>query len=161
MDRAGARGGADTQAVLDGIRRLVRALRLASSLAERTLQVSGAQLYVLHTLGREDGLSVNELAERTLTHQSSVSLVVAKLVQRRWVKRRRSASDARRVELSLTAEGRRVASRAPEPIQDRIVGAIERLPLGERRALARALTKIIRDVGIGAGAAPLFFEEEK
>ncbi len=161
MIRAAARGSAETQAVLDGIRRLVRELRLASSVAERTLKVSGAQLYVLHTLGREDGLSVNELAKRALTHQSSVSVVVAKLVQRRWVKRRRSASDARRLELSLTAAGRALIRRAPEAIQDRLIAAIERLPKAERAALAGALTKVIRDLGIGSGAAPLFFEERE
>jgi DNA-binding MarR family transcriptional regulator len=159
MSRDRARERAETQAVLDGIRRLVRELRLASAVAERTLKMSGAQLYVLHALGREDGLSVNELAARTLTHQSSVSVVVAKLVQRGWVKRRRSASDARRLELSLTAAGRGLIGRAPEAIQDRLIAAIERLPRAERSALAGALTKVIRDVGIGSGSAPLFFEE--
>lgn len=161
MIRPRLRRSAEAQAILDGLRRLVRELRLASSLAERTLKVSGAQLYVLHALAREDGLSVNELAGRTLTHQSSVSVVAAKLVQRGWVRGRRSASDARRLELSLTAAGRALIRRAPEPIQDRLVAAIERLPGAQRGALAEALTRVVREVGLATGPAPLFFEERK
>jgi DNA-binding MarR family transcriptional regulator len=62
----------EASAVVDDIRRIVAALRASSRGAERAVGVTGAQLFVLQVLAREQALSVNELAERTRTHQSTV-----------------------------------------------------------------------------------------
>ena len=72
----------EVQAVLDGVRRIVHALRASSRRAEQDYGLSGAQLFVLQRLADAPALSVNELAARTHTHQSSVSTVVAKLVEK-------------------------------------------------------------------------------
>src|SRR4051812_25495008 len=122
--------------ILDSIRRLVRALRESSSAAEKAVGLSGAQLFVLQKLGDGRPLSVNELAERTLTHQSSVSVVVRKLCDQGLVARKPSPRDGRRVELTLTARGRRLLERAPGAAQDRLIEALGRLPARLRGQLA-------------------------
>ena len=63
-----------TQNILDSIRRIVHGLRVSSKIAEKELGISGAQLFILQKLSQSNRLSINELAERTLTHQSSVSV---------------------------------------------------------------------------------------
>ena len=98
----------DTRAVLDSVRRIVRALHESSRAAEKQVGVTGAQLFVLQKLAEAPGLSLNEIAARTHTHQSSVSTVVSRLVARGLVLRAPAAADARRLELRLSAEGRRV-----------------------------------------------------
>ena len=65
--------------VIDSIRLLVKALRDSGRDAEQKLGITSAQLYVLQAL-RDHPASINELAARTCTHQSSVSMVVARLV---------------------------------------------------------------------------------
>ena len=137
-------GGApdEVRVVLDGIRRIVQALRSSSRSTEARLGLSAAQLFVLLKLAGEEGLSINELAVRTLTHQSSVSVVVARLVEGGYVARTRSAVDARRVELALTRKGRATLAKAPEAAQDRLIHAIEALPRAQRRALGESLTKL-------------------
>src|ERR1700750_2387985 len=105
--------GLETRAVLDAFRRIVQGLRESSRAAEQHAGVSGAQLFVLRTLAEAPRLSLNELAERTRTHQSSVSAVVARLARARLVERGTAAGDARRAELSLTARGRRRLRSAP------------------------------------------------
>ena len=112
-----------TRAVLDAFRHVVRLLREASRSSERDLGVSAAQLFVLHRLAGAPSLSVNELAARTLTHQSSVSVVVSKLARRKLVTRTRATGDARRVEVALTPAGRALVARAPAAAQDRIIAA--------------------------------------
>lgn len=121
--------------------------------------LSGAQLYVLQKLGESEGCSINQLADRTLTHQSSVSVVVGRLARRKLAVRRKSRQDARRAEIFLTAKGRALLRRAPEPVQARLVGAIDALPRADRTKLARNLATIVEAAGIGEGPAPLFFEE--
>src|SRR5260221_12214021 len=90
---------AATRLVLDAIRRIVQALRESSRAAEKRAGLSGAQLFVLQTLGESPGLSLNELAERTRTHQSSVSAVVAKRARQRLVERGTASDDGRRAEI--------------------------------------------------------------
>src|SRR5438046_715948 len=87
-----------TRDVLDAIRRIVQALRESSRLAEATAGLSGAQLFVLRTVAESPGLSLNDLAERTRTHQSSVSVVVTRLAHEGLVQKGAARGDARRVE---------------------------------------------------------------
>src|SRR5262245_28824999 len=99
----------DTRAVLDAVRRIVHALRESSRWAEKHVGLSGAQLFVLQKLAESpDAVSVNELAARTHTHQSSVSTVVARLVGRGLVRRVWSEADGRSVELTLSRRGQQV-----------------------------------------------------
>src|SRR5260221_14725566 len=98
---------AATRVVLDAIRRIVQALRESSRAAEKHAGLSGAQLFVLQALAESPGLSLNELAERTRTHQSSVSVVVTRLSRARLIERSTAPGDARRAELRLSALGRR------------------------------------------------------
>jgi MarR family transcriptional regulator, lower aerobic nicotinate degradation pathway regulator len=149
------------RAVLDSIRRIVRHLRESSRAAEKSLGIGGAQLFVLQVLAREGSLSVNALAERTLTHQSSVSMVVARLVESGLISRARSRSDARRLELALTARGRAVLRRAPLASQQDLIRGIERLAGRERRALAAGLGALVAAMGLAATPPTMFFHDDR
>jgi DNA-binding MarR family transcriptional regulator len=144
--------------VLDAIRRIVRVLRESSRTAEDALGLSGAQLFVLHRLG-DRPLSMTELAARTLTHQSSVSAVVSRLVARGLVQRRTARGDARRVELMLTDKGRLLRERAPAAAQDRVIAGIDGLPARVQAQLADALEALVAQMGLEERAAEMFFEE--
>jgi DNA-binding MarR family transcriptional regulator len=147
-----------TRAVLDAIRRIVRALRESSRGAERAVGVGGAQLFVLQRLAGAPALSLNELARRTLTHQSSVSVVVSKLVRAGLVARTRADGDGRRVEIKLTEAGRRVLSRAPAAAQDRLIGALGVLGPEARRELAGRLGQLVEAMALPDRHPPMFFE---
>jgi DNA-binding MarR family transcriptional regulator len=151
----------DVTAVLDDLRRIVRALRESSRAAEREIGLSGAQLFVLRTLSRADrALSLNALAERTKTHQSSVSVVVTRLVRRRLVSRRKSDVDARRLEVALTGAGRALLEQAPGSVQDQLIRGVERLPGPKRRALAAALRGLVVSMQLDDRRADMFFESD-
>jgi DNA-binding MarR family transcriptional regulator len=148
-------------AVFDPLRRLVHALHVASRETERRLGVTGAQLFVLIQLRATPSLSINALAERTMTHQSTVSVVVRRLVRRKLVKKVRAADDARRVELTLTASGMNLLRRSPEVLQVRLANAIRTLGASERRALARGLAHLVDELGAGDAPPAMFFETLK
>lgn len=149
----------DTQRILDSIRKLVRILRLADRAAQREAGLSGAQIFVLHELGRSPSLSLNELAERTRTDQSSVSVVVTRLVEAGHVTRDRDARDARRLVLNLTKSGRALLQKAPPAAQVQMIDAFERLPQADRRRFADTFELILDHLGAEKGAAPMLFEE--
>src|SRR5436190_22266036 len=109
--------GDDVRVVLDDLRRLFRVLRETHGEAQKSAGLSAAQLFVLQALADEKKLTVNQLAERTYTHQSSVSVVAAKLAERGLIARVRSTRDARHVEITLTSAGRDALRRAPRAPQ--------------------------------------------
>lgn len=148
----------EVTAVFDPLRRLVHALHVASRETERRLGVTGAQLFVLTQLRATPSLSINALADRTMTHQSTVSVVVRRLVRRKLVKKMRAEDDARRVELTLTAMGVALLKRAPEVLQVRLASAIAGLPAAERRALAHGLDHLVNELGVGDAPPAMFFE---
>jgi len=145
--------------ILNDLRLLVRALRVSSRDAEKRLGISGAQLFVLQCLGRDEVLSMNELAERTHTDQSSVSVVVSRLVERELVQRTPSADDARRAEVRLTPSGRKVVRFAPEATQVRLAQALAAMTPAACDHLAEGLSELVLRMGL-EGAPRMFFEED-
>jgi MarR family transcriptional regulator, lower aerobic nicotinate degradation pathway regulator len=148
-----------TRDVMDCIRRLVHFLRLSAREAEGKTGLSGAQLFVMQKLAEGGTLSVNELADRTRTHQSSVSVVVQKLVMRGFVARARAKNDARRLELSLTVKGKAILKKAPRVAQDRLIEVLDNLPDYNLHALSNLLGKITEDLGIGDKPVGLLFDD--
>jgi DNA-binding MarR family transcriptional regulator len=102
---------------------------------------------------------MNELAERTLTHQSSVSVVVSRLVERGLVTRTAAQADARRTEIALSARGRAMLRRAPVTVQSQLVAGLRALPPARLASLAAGIEGWLRAAGIAEGNPPLLFED--
>jgi DNA-binding MarR family transcriptional regulator len=151
--------GRDSQRVLDAIRRIVQSLRVSSRACEVEYGLSAAQLFVLQKLNESEAASLNELAARTRTHQSSVSVVVHRLVERGLIDRISSDDDARRIQLSITPAGSRLIERTEEPAPQRLMSAIEKLPQHHRRHLAELLEQLAADSADPNTAPAMFFEE--
>jgi DNA-binding MarR family transcriptional regulator len=150
---------AHVASAVDAIRRILHALRTSARKAEARAGITGAQLFVLQSLGEAPAASLNELAARTLTHQSTVSVVVDRLVRRGLVIKRRAQEDARRVELRLSPRGRALVRRAPQVAQARLIDGLRALPRSEARELARLLRQLLRTMRATREPAEMFFEE--
>ncbi|HEV7992802.1 MAG TPA: MarR family transcriptional regulator [Gemmatimonadaceae bacterium] len=142
---------------MDNLRRVVRALS-TSSRGVSSRGLSGAQLFVLRQIAKLPSLSLRELADRTLTGQSTVSEVVTRLVERGLVTRAASATDARRAELTLTARGHRAIAGTEPTAQERLADGLATLPRARRTALADALDAWLAAAGLADVAAKMFFD---
>lgn len=150
----------DVRSVMDSIRRVVRMLRVSARASERLVGTSGAQLFVLQQLAEAGPCSIGELAEHTLTHQSSVSVVVSRLIGRGLVSRRVSAEDGRRVLVALTPAGRTLLRRVPPMAQAHLIAGLRRMNAAQRGALAKGLSALVREIGANKQSPTLFFEDE-
>ncbi len=146
--------------ILDSLRRIVRTLRESATDVERELGISSAQLFVLHVLRDSPAESVNELAGRTHTHQSSVSVVVSRLARNGLVARERSATDVRRVRISLTRRGEELLQRSPQPVQGRLVEALEGLSADVVASLSMNLRSVTRAMGLLNQRVEMLLEED-
>ncbi len=149
----------DAKAILNRIRQLVRALRAFEKEAQRRFGLGAAQMFILHVLAHEDQLSLNDVAGRTATDQSSVSLAVGRLVEDGYVRREVSREDRRQIELSLTAKGRALARRSPPAAQETILSGVEAMSATERARLVRLLDKLMKGMGEQAAGLPMLFQD--
>jgi MarR family transcriptional regulator, organic hydroperoxide resistance regulator len=151
---------ADTVRVMDSLRRVVRALSSSLRGAQRADGITGAQLFVLRQIAAAPGLSMNELAARTLAGQSTVSEVVAKLTHRGFVLRGMHPEDARQAMLTLTPSGRRAIAGVAATTQERLADGFLELPPAQRVVLAEALEAWLIAAGLADIPAPMFFEAD-
>ena len=145
---------------MDAIRAVVRALRINTRAIELEIGISLAQLFVLQQVAQRPATSLNDLAERTATHQSSVSVVVRRLVDRGLVTRKVDAADKRRVQIALTPAGEKLLVGAPETIQVRLMEALNFLTPAERKQLAQLLSKWLDAAKISYASPPMMGEPE-
>ena len=116
---------ADTVQIVQGLRRIVKALHSYSQDVYRTYALTAPQLWALKTLQREGPMPAGRLAQALAVHQSSLSLLVDRLEERGLVQRIRTATDRRVVRLALTRRGVALAAMAPQPAQGRLLHALQ------------------------------------
>ena len=151
----------DAERAMNALRRLVRALRVSTVAVERTSGISGAQLFVLRALVERPGQSMRDLVAHTLTSQSTVSEVAARLIARGLVTRRPAPDDARRAVLNPTPAGRALVRTAPPTVQADLIAGLRRLSPGSRSALADALEQWLGAAGLTDVPPAMFFEPSR
>lgn len=148
------------QIVMDSLRRIVQALRESTRQNEQANGPTPAQLLVLKRIEGHDGISVNELAALTFTHQSTVSEIVSRLEARGLVRRERASADGRRVELHLTADGRSALVSSPLSAHEKLMQAVSGLPPQILSDLAGGLEALIHAARLTDQPAAFFFEDK-
>src|SRR5436190_6663730 len=149
-----------TRRVMDALRRIVRVLSASAHGPAARRGPTGAQLFVLRQIDAAPGLSIGELAARTLAGQSTVSEVVSRLVERGLAARRANPTDARQTRLVLTARGRAVVRDTAPTAQERLAAGLTTLDATERERLAPALERWLEAAGPTELAARMVFEDD-
>jgi DNA-binding MarR family transcriptional regulator len=144
---------------LNAVRSIVRALRLLSRAIEVQTGMSLAQLYVLEQLSESPVESLQELADKTATHQSSVSVVVRRLESRGFLTRTTAPGDRRRVLIAVTDEGRAALQAAPQTLHKQLVAGLETLSVEDRAQLADLMERWMQGAKIDL-LGPFAFNED-
>lgn len=112
----------------------------------RPVSTAGAatprQLAVLQAVDRGGLVTVGEIASRLSLDPSRASRLVKGALRRGLLLRHASQHDGRRVELHLTAQGRRLSRSAAALRQRNLVRALRLFAPPERRQLAALLTRL-------------------
>jgi DNA-binding MarR family transcriptional regulator len=146
---------------MDGLRRLVRVLRSANSDTHRQAGITSAQLFVLRTIAENPGVSLDDVVRRTLTTQSTVSEVVARLVARELVTSEPATNDRRRVALNVTPAGRGVIATSAPPIQHTLIAALRSLPAPQQEAIAEGLAAWLAAANLAGVVPSMLFEPDE
>ena len=151
---------ADTAQIVQGLRRIVKALQTYSQDVRTSYGLTGPQLWALKTLQRGGPMSAGRLARALAVHQSSISILADRLERRGLVRRVRGRTDHRFVDLQLTKRGAVLATDAPEAAQGRLLHALDAMSAAEVRTIRRAVERIVKAMEAADVNARFFFSDE-
>lgn len=134
---------------LDRLGRLSRCVRAHAAQAYGNFEVGPTQARFLRYIGQNGGVSQAELARATLTDAALTGRALHTLLERGWVRRKRSTQDRRQYVLELSASGLRARKRvdaARRRIADQMVEALEQRDLTDfERITSRVLAALGAD----------------
>ena len=143
-----SRRAAAVQRALRQFRVIFSSVRSHFAWLERACGIGGAQVWALAVVARRPGIRVGELAAALSIHQSTASNLLDRLLRSRFVRRHRDARDRRVARLEVTARGRGVLRRAPQPIEGVLPDALDRIPAAALARLGRDLDAVIRTMRV-------------
>jgi DNA-binding MarR family transcriptional regulator len=146
--------------IVQGLRRIVKALHTYSQDVRRAYGLTGPQLWALKTLQSERRMSTGRLADALAVHQSSTSLLIDRLEKRGLVRRLRGQLDHRFVDMELTRRGAELAADAPQPAQGRLLHALEAMPPREVRQIRDAVDRLVQAMEATDVKARFFFADQ-
>ena len=127
------------------VKAIQRELERQANEIMRPLGLTAAQADALLVLGQAGPLSLRQLGDLLIAESGHPSRLVDRLVEAGHVERRTAADDRRRVELSLTAAGRRLEKRvaaAREELLDLARAAVGSRDLTPALELLRELVEL-------------------
>lgn len=130
---------------LRSIRRIIRQVSTHSRQLAQQSGLTVPQLLCMRAIADLPAgeVTVAAVAETVDLSRSTVSTITERLVRAGLVDRARSSRDRRRVELSLTAEGRGRLAAMPRPLQDRFLARLGALDAEEQEAILATLERVV------------------
>ncbi len=124
------------------LHQIFQAVDVFSRQALRDFGVSGPQIWALRTIEEAGVVSMGDVAQRMYLHMSTITGIIDRLEAARLVTRERSETDARVTELRLTAKGRTILAKAPEPPRSKAARGLQRLSARDLKRVHSALLLI-------------------
>lgn len=108
------------------------------------LDLTGAQFYVLATIGYTGGIPFSEIGEKMMVTVSNLTGIVDRLEEKGLAVRQRDAKDRRVVRVKLTEKGSKVYKSAIPVFEKSVSQLFSPLNKSQQKGLASLLRKLIR-----------------
>jgi DNA-binding MarR family transcriptional regulator len=127
-----------------GLQQLIRLSRILEPHSGAGTHASMSEVMALGELADVEAMSQHELARRLGLEKSTVSRLVAGLVDRGWVSRQRNPDNRRLYRLQLTHDGQTAAKQIGKQLRAQHTQLLSGLTQAERQGLAIGLAGIAR-----------------
>lgn len=134
----------DYDDILVSLRKIMRAADLHSQKLVKESGLTAPQLLLMQAIDREGSPSISTLARSIVVSQATVTRIIDRLERAGLVRRQKSSTDKRVVNVSLTEEGRRKLDVAPEPLQAEFLRRFRQLEHWEQQMLKSSLLRIAK-----------------
>jgi DNA-binding MarR family transcriptional regulator len=117
--------------------------RRASHQLSKEFGISGREIAVLRFLAAEGSCSVGDISRHLDVRDATSSPLLDEMEQAGWVTRTRCLQDGRRLVISPTDQGRRMAAEAPATMLGRLRDRLPNLSVEELATIDAALKRLI------------------
>ncbi len=146
--------------VMQSLRRIFKAIQDYSHEVSSKFGITGPQLWALKTISQNESLSLRDLSERMYLHPSTITGVVDRLERKGYVTRKRDQVDRRVIYVQLTAEGRKLVKKAPNPAQGKLIYGLKNLKKGELNLIYDSVQKLVEIMEAQNVKVTFFFDQE-
>lgn len=146
--------------IVQSLRRIFKAIQDYSQGVSKKFGITGPQLWALKTISTEGSLSLGELSKKMYLHPSTITGLVDRLEKKGYVLRDRGQKDRRVVKVQLTAQGKKVVRKAPNPIQGKMIYGLNKLKKRELGSIYDAVQKLVEIAEAQNVKVTFFFDQE-
>lgn len=146
--------------IMQSLRRIFKAIQDYSHEVTDKFGITGPQLWALKTISQNENLSLSDLSRRMYLHPSTMTGLMDRLEKRGYVKRNRDQVDRRVIYLQLTAEGKKLVKRAPNPVQGRMIYGLRNMKKGELSLIYDSVKKLVEIMEAQNLKVTFFFDQE-
>ena len=132
----------DYDQILIALRRIMRATDLQSQTLSRETGLTVPQLLVMQAIEKEGSPSTSTLARHIVVSQATVTRIIDRLEHAGLVRREKSSTDKRVVNVRLTDAGLSKLESAPAPLQAEFLQKYRKLAAWEQQMLTSSLLRI-------------------
>ncbi|MCP5185471.1 MAG: MarR family transcriptional regulator [Pseudomonadales bacterium] len=131
-----------TDDVLVALRKIIRATDINSRRLGRQTGLTTPQLVVLRAIASSGEPTVTEISHAVSLSQATVTTILQRLETQGLVIKARSKADKRRVNVRLSASGRKLQQSAPLPLQEEFTERFSRLQAWEQYQIVSCLERV-------------------
>jgi DNA-binding MarR family transcriptional regulator len=146
--------------IMQSLRRIFKAIEDYSHEVSEKFGITGPQLWALKTISQNESLSLSDLSERMYLHPSTITGVIDRLEKKGYVRRNRDQVDRRVIYVQLTTEGKRLAKRAPNPAQGKMIYGLKNLKKKELKLIYDSVQKLVEITEAQNVKVTFFFDQE-
>jgi DNA-binding MarR family transcriptional regulator len=146
--------------IMQSLRRIFKAIQDYSQEVNQKYGITGPQLWALKTLSTNGSLPLGQLSKMMYLHPSTTTGVVDRLEKKGYVVRDRVRKDRRVVIVQLTPKGKKTVSKAPNPIQGKMVYGLNGLKQKNLNSIHDSVKKLVEIAEAQNIKATFFFDKE-
>ena len=131
-----------SEEVLITLRKIIRAIDIHSRYLVKQYGLTGPQLLVLKEILRLKETHISVIAERISLSQPTVTDILDRLEAKKYIKRKRSENDKRRVIVTLTEPANAILNKRPSLFQDHFLSEFDKLQEWEKTLILSSIQRI-------------------
>ena len=128
--------------VLVSIRQIIRAIDLHSKKLNKESGLTAPQVILMRAINELQNVTIKQLSNYTNMSQATATTILDRLERNKFVERRRSLEDKRKVHAVLTEQGKAVLLSAPTPLQEHFIARFQQLEDWEQGLLLSSVQRI-------------------
>lgn len=129
--------------LMGSLRKIMQSVDIHSKNLKRTYGLTGPQLLVIEEVVSQEGISVSELAISICLSRPTVTDIVNRLERKKFISKKRSEKDKRRVMITPLSRSYEILEKAPPLLQETFTDRFESLEQWEQLMLISSLNRIV------------------